>query len=41
MREGRVVERGATEAVFAAPRHDYTRRLLESAPRIAGAAARP
>ena len=40
MREGRVVERGATEAVFTAPQHDYTRRLLASAPRIAAAPPR-
>jgi len=40
MRDGRVVERGPTEAVFEDPQHEYTRRLLASAPRIAGAAPR-
>jgi len=40
MRDGRVVERGPTEAVFDDPQHEYTRRLLASAPRIAGAAPR-
>ncbi|MCB5164287.1 ABC transporter ATP-binding protein [Streptomyces bambusae] len=33
MRHGAVVERGATEEVLAAPRHPYTRLLLESVPR--------
>jgi peptide/nickel transport system ATP-binding protein len=33
---GRVVERGQTEAIFAAPQHPYTRALLRSMPRIAG-----
>ncbi|MBV8888966.1 MAG: ABC transporter ATP-binding protein [Alphaproteobacteria bacterium] len=33
---GRVVEDGPTEAVFTAPRHPYTRALLESLPRIEG-----
>ncbi|MHA7650132.1 dipeptide ABC transporter ATP-binding protein [Mycobacterium sp. ML4] len=32
MRAGRVVEHAATEAVFAAPVHDYTRQLLEAIP---------
>ena len=40
MRDGRVVEWGPTEAVFEDPQHEYTRRLLASAPRIAGAAPR-
>ena len=31
---GRIVELGATEAIFAAPRHPYARALLDSAPRI-------
>jgi microcin C transport system ATP-binding protein len=32
MERGRLVETGQTEAVFAAPRHPYTRRLLASRP---------
>ena len=32
---GRIVETGATAQIFAAPRHPYTRALLESAPRLA------
>ncbi len=32
---GRIVELGPTEAIFAAPRHPYTRALLDSAPRLA------
>ena len=37
MREGEVVERGASEALFAAPTHDYTKRLLNAIPRgVAG-----
>ena len=36
MRAGRVVERGATEEVFRAPQHEYTRALFASAPRIGG-----
>ncbi|WP_449372642.1 ABC transporter ATP-binding protein [Arthrobacter psychrolactophilus] len=32
MRAGEVVECGATEEVFTAPRHDYTRALLAAAP---------
>ncbi|GAA3093503.1 ABC transporter ATP-binding protein [Nonomuraea salmonea] len=34
MRRGEQVEYGAAEQVFAEPRHDYTRMLLESIPRI-------
>ncbi|KOU35258.1 MULTISPECIES: ABC transporter ATP-binding protein [unclassified Streptomyces] len=33
MRHGRIVEAGATTEVLAAPRHPYTRLLLESVPR--------
>ncbi len=32
---GRIVEAGQTEAIFTAPRHPYTRALLDSAPRLA------
>ncbi|MBX3568953.1 MAG: ABC transporter ATP-binding protein [Rhizobiaceae bacterium] len=32
MRSGEVVETGATEAIFGAPRHDYTRMLLAAEP---------
>ncbi|GGL02961.1 dipeptide ABC transporter ATP-binding protein [Nocardia jinanensis] len=32
LREGVIVEQGPTGTVFAAPRHDYTRLLLESVP---------
>lgn len=34
MYAGRVVEEGAVEAIFASPRHPYTRGLLNSMPRI-------
>ena len=32
---GRIVETGLTEQIFTAPRHPYTRALLDSAPRLA------
>ncbi|MCA0432823.1 MAG: ABC transporter ATP-binding protein [Proteobacteria bacterium] len=32
MRKGEVVEQGETRAIFAAPKHDYTRALIESEP---------
>ena len=32
---GRIVEVGPTEGIFVAPRHPYTRALLDSAPRLA------
>jgi ABC-type microcin C transport system duplicated ATPase subunit YejF len=34
MYAGQLVEEGPTEALFAQPRQEYTRRLLESAPRV-------
>ena len=34
MRSGRIVEAGATEAVYAEPQSDYTRALLAAIPRI-------
>jgi peptide/nickel transport system ATP-binding protein len=33
MREGEVVERGASEELFRAPQHDYTKKLLGAIPR--------
>lgn len=32
MKDGRVVERGPTDAVFADPRHEYTRALISAMP---------
>jgi ABC-type microcin C transport system duplicated ATPase subunit YejF len=34
MHRGRLVETGPTAAVFATPRHDYTKTLLAAAPRL-------
>lgn len=34
MRAGRVVERGAPQQVLRAPRHEYTRALLDAVPRV-------
>jgi peptide/nickel transport system ATP-binding protein len=34
MQNGRIVEEGTRDAIFDAPQHDYTRALLEAAPRI-------
>jgi ABC-type dipeptide/oligopeptide/nickel transport system ATPase component len=30
MKDGEIVESGETRSLFASPRHDYTRRLLEA-----------
>ena len=37
MQAGRIVERGASEAVLQRPQHDYTRALLAAVPRVAAA----
>ncbi|MFC4596838.1 ABC transporter ATP-binding protein [Cohnella hongkongensis] len=34
MQHGRVVEEGSTKDVFSAPRHDYTRSLLQAVPKL-------
>jgi len=34
MREGRLVEQGSAEQILTAPRHEYTRALLEAVPRV-------
>ena len=35
MHKGKIVEEGETEALFAAPRHPYTRALLSAIPTLA------
>jgi peptide/nickel transport system ATP-binding protein len=40
MQRGRIVEQGATRDVFRAPRHQYTRLLLDSIPRLRPQASR-
>ncbi|MGO2112536.1 MAG: ABC transporter ATP-binding protein [Pseudoclavibacter sp.] len=34
LKDGRIVEFGETESVIAAPKHDYTRELIDAAPRL-------
>ena len=40
MRDGRVVEAGATESIFADPQHPYTRELLDSVLLVRGSSSR-
>jgi peptide/nickel transport system ATP-binding protein len=40
LRDGRVIETGPVERVFARPEHDYTRRLLDAVP-VPDPAGRP
>ncbi len=39
MKAGKIVETGETEAVFASPRHPYTRALIDAAPELEAGAA--
>jgi oligopeptide/dipeptide ABC transporter ATP-binding protein len=41
LEKGRVVDAGPTTSLFAAPRHDHTRRLIEAAPRADRGEPRP
>ncbi|MFJ6850948.1 hypothetical protein ACIQM3_10480 [Streptomyces sp. NPDC091271] len=36
LERGRLVEQGATSQVLGEPAHSYTRRLIESVPRLPG-----
>jgi peptide/nickel transport system ATP-binding protein len=36
MREGEIVELGSAQQIWAAPKHEYTRSLLRSFPRLTG-----